>query len=240
MRVPNPEELFAASPAPTEGAAFENPLGEYFLRNPGRQIHKWHHYFEIYHRHLERFRGRSPVVIEFGVQHGGSMQMWREYFGPGAQIVGVDIDARCSSGQEESIEIVIGDQADRNFLASLRQRYPRVDVVIDDGGHTMEQQLATFQELYLHLQPQGVYICEDLHTSYFPSFGGGFRRPDTFIEFAKGLVDWLNGWYCTEPGQELNAFPRSTHGMHFYDSMLVLEKRPMEQPRHSRTGKPLF
>jgi hypothetical protein len=133
-------------------------------------------------------------VIEFGVKHGGSMQMWREYFGPGAQIVGIDID-------------------------------PRVDVLIDDGGHTMDQQLVTFQELYFHLQPRGVYICEDVHTSYIPAFGDGLRRPGTFIEFAKGLVDWLHAWYCAQPGQELDPFPRSTHGMHFYDSMVVLEKR---------------
>jgi len=240
MRVPTEEELLTPSPAPTGGSAFENPLGEYFLRNPGRRIHKWHHYFEIYHRHLERLRGCSPVVIEFGVQNGGSLQMWHEYFGPGAQIVGIDIDPRCREAREESIEILVGDQADRNFLASLRQRYPQVDVVIDDGGHTMEQQLATFQELYLHVQPRGVYICEDLHTSYIDRYGGGFGRRDTFIEFAKTLVDWLHAWYCTQPGQELDPFPRSTHGMHFYDSMLVLEKRPMEQPRNSMTGKPLF
>ena len=104
----------------------------------------------------------------------------------------------------------------------------------------MEQQLATFQDLYYHLQPRGVYICEDVHTSYIPAYGGGLGRPGTFIEFAKGLVDWLHAWYCAQPGQELDPFPRSTHGMHFYDSMVVLEKRPMERPRNSMTGKPLY
>ena len=38
-----------------------NPLEDYFRNNKRRRIHKWMHYFEIYHRHFERFRaGRSP------------------------------------------------------------------------------------------------------------------------------------------------------------------------------------
>src|SRR6266705_2645761 len=72
-----------------------NPISEYFFNNRGRLIHKWHHYFEIYHRHFARFRGRSPVIVEIGVFHGGSLQMWRNYFGPGARTIGIDIDPRC-------------------------------------------------------------------------------------------------------------------------------------------------
>jgi len=59
-----------------------NDLEAYFRDNTGRQIHKWHHYFEIYDRHLARFRGTDVHVLEFGVAQGGSMQMWKEYFGP--------------------------------------------------------------------------------------------------------------------------------------------------------------
>src|SRR5262252_3157289 len=79
-----------------------NPLSEYFFNNPGRMIHKWHHYFEIYHRHFEKFRGQSPVVVEIGVFHGESLQMWREYFGPGTRVVGIDIDPRCKGFEDES------------------------------------------------------------------------------------------------------------------------------------------
>ena len=52
-----------------------NPLERYFRRNHGRLIHKWVHYFDIYDRHFSRFRGRPIVVLEFGVFHGGSLQM---------------------------------------------------------------------------------------------------------------------------------------------------------------------
>src|SRR5437867_6528446 len=85
------------SPRPEAQLPGENPLAEYFFNNPGRLIHKWHHYFDIYHRHFARFRGRSPVVVEIGVFHGGSLQMWHHYFGPGTRVVGIDIDPRCRS-----------------------------------------------------------------------------------------------------------------------------------------------
>src|SRR5262245_66637051 len=97
-----------------------NPLVDYFHRNPGRLIDRWHHYFEIYHRHFERFRGRSPVVVEVGVFHGGSLQMWHDYFGSGTRVVGIDVDPRCRQFEDPSTTILIGDQADRAFLAQVR------------------------------------------------------------------------------------------------------------------------
>ena len=100
-----------------------NPLAEYFRNNPGRLIDKWHHYFEIYHRHFAAFRGRSPVVVEIGVYHGGSLEMWRHYFGRGARIVGIDLDPRCRQFEGDRSASMIGDQADRKFLAEVRARY---------------------------------------------------------------------------------------------------------------------
>ena len=220
--------------------AEENPLARYFLDNPGRLIQKWHHYFEIYHRHFASFRGRAPVVLEIGVFQGGSLQMWKEYFGPGARIVGLDIDPRCSRFEEEQISVMIGDQADRGFLAEVRRRLPHIDIVIDDGGHTMPQQITSFEELYPHLQPNGVYLCEDIHTSYAPHYGGGYRRAGTFLEYGKGLIDRLYAWYSFEPEFAVDALTRSTYALHFYDSVLVVEKRPMKPPVQSTTGMPTF
>jgi hypothetical protein len=229
--------LLRARPA----APTANPLAEYFHNNPGRLIDKWHHYFEIYHRHFAAFRGRSPVVVEIGVFHGGSLEMWRQYFGAGAHIVGIDVDPRCRQFEGDSVNVMIGDQADRGFLAEVRTRFPHVDIVIDDGGHTMAQQITSFEELYPHLQPQGVYLCEDLHTSYFPPYGGGYRKDGTFIQYATRLVDQLHAWYSTEPDRfRVDEITRSTHGLHFYDSVLVVEKRPISAPTSSKTGNPSF
>jgi 23S rRNA U2552 (ribose-2'-O)-methylase RlmE/FtsJ len=153
-----------------------NDLEQYFYDNTGRLIHKWRHYFEIYDRHFARFRGTAVTLVEIGVFHGGSLQMWKHYFGPAATIVGVDIDPACKSMEEEQIKILIGDQADRNFLRTLAQTLPRIDIVLDDGGHFMQQQITTFEELFPRIDPNGVYLCEDLHTSYWKRYGGGYRK----------------------------------------------------------------
>lgn len=233
------QDLRAADTTTDESAS--NPLETYFFANPGRLINKWHHYFEIYHRHFHSLRGKSPVIMEIGVFHGGSAQMWHDYFGPGTTVIGVDIAERCRQFQDAHTFIEIGDQEDRDFLAKLRERYPRVDVLIDDGGHRMNQQIATFEELYPHLQPEGIYLCEDMHTSYLRDWGGGYRKEGTFVEYSKGLIDCLYGWYTQQPDFGVTPLTKSTFALHFYDSVLVIEKRPKSSPpTYSMTGEPSF
>lgn len=222
------------------GSATSNPLADHFYANEnGRLIHKWLHYFDIYHRHLTPYRGRRVTIVEFGVFHGGSLRMWREYFGPKARIIGVDIDERCATLAERGIEVVIGDQADPEFLRSLAARFGPVDVVIEDGGHTMEQQLTTFREMWPAIRDGGVYLVEDLHTSYWQEYGGGYRRPGTFIEYAKTLVDSVNAWHSRdEHSFTVDDHTRSVRGMHIYDSIIVFDKAPVVKPEHRQIGRP--
>lgn len=214
-----------------------NPLEEYFRANQGRLIHKWMHYFEIYHRHFERFRGRPVTILEFGVSHGGSLQMWRDYFGPEARIHGVDIDPRCAELAAPDARVFIGDQEDRGFLRSIVDEIGPVDLLIEDGGHRMGQQIATFEEIYPRMAPDGCFLIEDLHTSYWPKWGGGLRRPGTFIEYAKGLTDQLNAWHSVEDGFTVDEFTRTTKSMHFYDSIVVFERGVVERPHAEKTGR---
>jgi hypothetical protein len=213
-----------------------NDLEKYFAGNRGRQIMKWHHYFEVYERHLARFRGTAVHVLEFGVAQGGSAQMWKHYFGPHCRIYGVDKNPACKEVEEERIEVFIGDQADRKFLRELAARIPRIDVLIDDGGHRMQQQIRTFEELFAHIDAHGVYLCEDLHTSYWRNYGGGYRRRGTFIEYAKNFIDDLHAWHARGARPRIGEFTRSVHALHFYDSVLVIEKRPIGPPTQSQTG----
>lgn len=215
--------------AQPQNADSGNPLAEYFYNNTGPETFKWHHYFEIYHRHFARFRRRSPVVVEIGVAMGGSLLMWHDYFGPGTRVVGIDINPACRKFEDDTTTIMIGDQGDRGFLATVRDRVPHMDILIDDGGHTMAQQVATFEELYAHIQPNGIYLCEDTHTSLWPNYGGGYLKQGTFLEHTKGLVDQLLSWHSPDLG--VGEFTLTTHGIHFYDSVVVMEKRPMERPR---------
>ena len=132
-----------------------NDLERFFHRHDGRLVHKWHHYFEIYDRHFARFRNKPITVVEFGVSQGGSIQMWKHYFGDQLQFVGVDINPNCKQFEEPGVRIEIGDQQDRKFLRALSKTLPPIDVLIDDGGHTMEQQIATFEELFPMVAPEG-------------------------------------------------------------------------------------
>lgn len=215
----------------------DNPLWNYFSHNQGRLIHKWHHYFDIYHNHFSRFRGRSVTVLEIGVFKGGSLQMWKNYFGPNAEIYGVDIDPRCKAMEEDQIQVYIGDQADRSFLRKLGDEIGPIDILIDDGGHTMTQQITTFEELYPYVSATGVYLIEDLHTSYMEEYGGGYKKPGTFIEYAKDFIDRMNAWHSREAALAPSDLTMSATGLHFYDSVLVIEKYPSPtKPLVSMTG----
>jgi hypothetical protein len=217
-----------------------NELEKYFNNNPGRLIHKWHHYFEIYDRHFNRFRGKEIVIVEVGVFHGGSLQMWKDYFGPRAKIFGIDINPRVTALREENIEIIIGSQSDRNFLRKLKNELPAIDILIDDGGHKMKQQIFTFEELFEKIKPDGVYVCEDLATSYQLGYGGGYKRKGSFIEFAKNLIDRLNAFHSEQRSFRVDKLTLSMDSLHYYDNILVIEKRARKKPTVSKTGKPAF
>jgi len=213
-----------------------NDLEKYFEANSGRLIHKWMHFFEVYDRHFSRYRGTDVHILEFGVSQGGSLQMWKDYFGPKCRIYGVDINPHCKALEEDRITIFIGDQEDRAFLKSVAAGVPRIDILIDDGGHTMRQQIATFEEIFEHIDPNGIYLCEDLHTSYWKKWGGGYRRRNTFIEYSKRFIDRIHAWHSETPLLKVDAFTRSAHSLHYYDSILVIEKRLIEAPVHAKTG----
>jgi hypothetical protein len=216
-----------------------NDLEKYFTENTGRLIHKYRHYFEIYDRHFSRYRGSDVRVVEFGVSQGGSLQMWKQYFGPNSKIFGIDINPHCEKLEEEQIKILIGDQEDRRFLRLLKGKVPRIDILIDDGGHTMKQQINTYEELFPHIDENGVYLCEDLATSYWPKWGGGYRKRGTFIEYSKNFVDYINAWHSVQPRRlAVSQFTKSVHSLHYYDGLLVIEKRPIEKPIHTMTGTP--
>ena len=134
----------------------EFTLRDMFETHGGRQIDKWEHYFPIYEKHFERFRGKAPRVLELGVDHGGSLQLWKRYFGHGADIIGVDIN-RESMFMESQIQTHCIDQTNP-ILAT----FGPFDIVIDDGSHVAEHQMASFDILWPRCT--GVYLIEDCHS----------------------------------------------------------------------------
>jgi len=215
-------------------------LESYFNQNNGRLIDKWIHYFDIYERHFNRFKEKEVVILEIGISQGGSLEMWKDYFGSKAKIFGIDINPNCKAFEEENVQIFIGSQSDRTFLREIKKKIPPVDILIDDGGHTMKQQIVTFEELFDHIKEDGIYICEDLHTSYWLKYGGGYKRRHSFIEYSKDFVDYINAWHTNQKKLKVNNFTKSVDSLHFYSSMLVIEKKVREKPYALKKGKVSF
>jgi cephalosporin hydroxylase len=212
-------------------------LHRYFLNNGHKRLHKWVHYFDIYERHFERFRGKPTTMVEIGVSGGGSLAMWRAYLGSEARIIGIDIDPSCKAHEAEGIEVMIGSQDSPELLDNLLTRYPNIDIVLDDGSHMMRHVNATFRYLYPHISPNGVYMVEDLHTAYWEEYEGGLRRPGSFIETAKDLMDELNAAH-SRGVLPVSDFTRSTFSMSVYDSIIAFDRRP-QGTRHAPITEPM-
>lgn len=212
-------------------------LQEYFENNTDNCIHKWLHYFDIYEFWFKKYVGKPVVILEIGVYQGGSLKMWRDYFGEQAQIYAIDINPDCKQFETENTHIFIGSQEDREFLREVRSRIPKLDILIDDGGHTMNQQIVSFEELYGHIKSNGIYLCEDLHTSYFKHYGGGYKNPNSFIEYSKNFIDSLNAWHSMEKEFEIDGITRTAYSLHYYDSVFIIQKKIMSPPKAELRGE---
>ena len=234
---------YAANHAPRAGGRF----GEVFLAHEGQVAHKWDHYLPAYEQLLARYadgfvdedgNARAFKFLEIGVSHGGSLEVWRKYFGPDAVIHGLDIDPQCAYVVPASVARVhVGSQDDKELLRRVVEEMGGVDVVLDDGSHVASHQRASFDALWPMLPVGGMYICEDLHTAYWPSYEGGLHRPGQFISVAKTLVDGMHRWYARMPDTALHRYGQHEVGaVHFYDSLVAIEKARRDSPTWSMRG----
>src|ERR1700675_310486 len=120
----------------------EVTLFDMFQSHKGRQIDKWEHYFPIYEKHFAKFRGTNVRVLEIGIDHGGSLQLWKRYFGKYAEIFGVDINP-AAMFSEPQITTYCMDEVDP-AIADLGPW----DIIIDDGSHDIKHQAITFGNLW--------------------------------------------------------------------------------------------
>ena len=211
-------------------------LWQDFLINDGKIIHKWSHYFPIYERHFSQWKNKSMTFLEIGVSKGGSLQMWQRYFGPLAQIIGIDINPECKKHESLGIFIRIGDQSDPEFLQSIIEEFGIPDIVLDDISHQMADILNSFNFLYPMILKNGIYLVEDLHAAYWKEFGGGLNEPKSFINLSKDFIDLLNADHSR--GEIVpNEFTRDTFSINFYDSVVVFEKGHIFLKEAPQTGK---
>lgn len=232
---------FAAGPAdgPRPDAG---PVERLFFAHLGPPAHKWHHYLPVYDRHFAPYRngrdGRPLRFLEIGVYKGGSLALWRSFFGPEAVIFGIDIDRDCRALDGVCGGAVrIGSQDDERFLRSVVEEMGgSVDIVLDDGSHKQRHVSKSFDILFPLVADGGLYVVEDLQCAYWGHFGGGYRRPASFVERAKRLVDDLNHWWH-DAGANEQPGGNEIAAVHFYDAMVVIEKDThLKRPVHSLRG----
>lgn len=224
-------------------------LGRLFAAHEGRSVHKWTQYLPAYEEQFAPYRDGFPLpdgsrrplrMLEIGVSYGGSLQLWRRWFGPDAVIFGIDVDPAVLTTPDPELNIRIGSQADPAFLRDVVQEMGGVDIVLDDGSHIAEHQRASFDTLFPLLTDGGLYAVEDLHSSYWPEFGGAYGRGSSFIEATKQLLDDMHGWYH-DGGDKLGVSARTTiPKMTMYDSVVFIAKATRTAPRTTAVGARTF
>ena len=92
--------------------------------------------------------------------------MWKDFFGKKARIIGIDFNPDAKRFEKYGFEIFIGDQSKKDFWKRLFKKIGKVDIILDDGGHTNYQQIITTNNCIPMIKENGILVIEDVHASY--------------------------------------------------------------------------
>ncbi len=208
-------------------------FGKIYSNHKGHLVHKWHHYLHLYDQYFSKFKNKKNLkFLEIGVSKGGSLQMWREFFGEDATIFGVDIDPNCKQYDGLFGEVRIGSQDDKEFLESVVKEMGGVDIVLDDGSHIMKHIRDSLDILFPLLSYEGTYFIEDLHTCYWGTFGGGYGSKNSFFETVSDIINDMHRWYHLHSIKK-PQISKNCSAIHIHDSIVVFEKNITYKPQHS-------
>ena len=203
-----------------------------------------HDYTPVYESYFTSLRKQHLKFLEIGFYKGSSARMWDAYF-PQADLHFIDIIPEAftyANGLSSRCQFHIVDQANKDDLLRFIQKVGGdFDIIIDDGGHTMNQQITSFKTLFPYVKSGGIYIIEDLHTSYWVNYGGSGdpdhpkTNQDSTVCFLQTLVDDVNFIGATtqhanknkcpkEVKDKLNYHQRHIRSIHFYDSLCFIFK----------------
>jgi len=191
-------------------------LDEIAINHKTDKSTKYQGYTLIYPLYLDRYKDKNFKLLEIGVQEGKSLRMWHDYF-PNAELFGIDLRLPWRSHVKTISRIFVGDQEDRVFLKEVGDEVGPFEVIIDDGGHTMNQQITSFEVLWPYIKEEGLYIIEDLDTSYREEFGGGLRKAGTTVEYMKNKLDAV----VMKSERKITDIKY----MHFYEELLFIGKK---------------
>jgi hypothetical protein len=181
-------------------------------------------FIEIYEFYFNQLKEKDINILEIGIDNGDSLRLWRDYF-TRANICGLDIDKKKFSIND--VEIFCGDQSDIEFLSTIVKKYKKFDIIIDDGSHISKHIIDSFNYLFDYLNDEGLYVIEDLQTSYFPRFGGSrinLNKKNTSMNFIKSLTDSINYEQNDKPFFKKKKFDGKIKSIHFHQNITFIKK----------------
>jgi hypothetical protein len=187
-------------------------------------------YCPIYEEYFYGSRDLDLNFFEIGIgghgdpQAGGaSLRMWESYF-PNAKIFALDYHDKQAHAAER-VKVYQGSQDDKALLRRIADEIGRIDIVLDDGSHVCQHVIASFEALFPLLAPGGLYIVEDIGTSYWPDFGGSHDlwSKTTSMGYFKRLADGVNHPHI-KGGFEPSPFDLAIRFVHFYENLVIIQK----------------
>ena len=197
-------------------------------------------YFDVYDSHFLSLKNKKLNILEIGVFDGDSLRIWRDYF-PNANICGFDINKKKFTIKD--VDIQVGNQVDTVFLSKLVKKYKYFDIIIDDGSHISYHIIKTFTFLFDYLSENGIYVIEDLHTSYFPRYGGSrinLKKKNTSMNFIKQLLDSINYENFNRPFYKKNKFDGKINSINLYQNICFIKKGNSKNFLYKKINKSLI
>ena len=180
---------------------------------------KWSNYFQVYEKKFSRYRNKKIKFVEIGVANGGSLFMWKNYFGKKAKIIGIDLNPNAKKLEKYGFKIYMGNQSDKKFWDKFYKKEGKIDLILDDGGHKNLQQISTVHHSIPFIRDGGKIIVEDTSTSYLKK---EFNNPSkySFINYSKKMIDII---HRRSPllKKNLNIYAKKIFQIEFFESIVV-------------------
>lgn len=204
-------------------------IREAFAKSPQPCL-KHSTYFDTYEELFARFQSKPITFVEVGVLNGGSLFMWKQFFGPRARIIGIDLNPGAKKWTEHGFEIYVGSQSDPNFWESIKASVGPIDILLDDGGHTYPQQIITTELMLDSIADDGLLVVEDTHTSYMQGFGDPRM---SFINYTKVWIDKINSRFGKFQRVKEQSDTR-VWSIEFFESIVAFKIRRSSSSRESQ------
>ncbi len=210
-------------------AQHDKSLAQVFKSHKDNISDKWENYIYEYDAHFRKYQNKPMNLLEIGVQNGGSLQIWKKYFGAQADIHGIDIEKSvCNMALGDGIRTSCFDATDEVQLQNLGNQI--YDIIIDDGSHLCSHVIKSFTYLFKAIKPGGYFVVEDTHTSYWEQWEGGLNKIGTTIEYFKKIIDLVNYFHIRDDAFKASLTPHEIYcfqwvkSIKFVDSMIIIEK----------------